>query len=74
MTEREKFIKIHELYLENSDLLVQNFFDTDSRKDLDFKIEVLTRLNNGETPGDIGDEDYYRILELYPGDDFNWDL
>ena len=53
------------------DLLIAKFFDLDSEKQLDLKIEVLTQLKNGVPPSDI--PEYYSILELYPADDVMWD-
>lgn len=53
------------------DLLIGKFFDLDSEKMLDLKIEVLTQLKNGVPPSDI--PEYYSILELYPADDVMWD-
>lgn len=67
----EKMIQVMELYAEVDDLLVQKFFDLDSEKQLDLKIEVLTKLKNGVPPGDI--PEYYSILELYPADGEMWD-
>lgn len=53
------------------DLLIGKFFDLDSEKQLDLKIEVLTQLKNGVPPKDI--PEYYSILELYPADGVMWD-
>lgn len=52
------------------DHLVMKFFDPDSEKNLDVKLEVLQRLNKGTPPGDI--EEYYDILENYPTEEM-WD-
>ncbi len=67
----EKIIKIHELLEQVNDRLVMKFFDLNSEKHLDTKIEVLTKLRDGVPPSDI--PEYYSILELYPKDDQIWD-
>ncbi len=67
----DKKMKISELLFEVDDLLVQKFFDPDSDKILDKKIEVLTELLKGVPPSEI--PEYYNILELYPDDDRLWD-
>lgn len=67
MTEIEiarKLDEIDRLMVECSDYLVHCFFDHDSLKMLDEKIEVLRRLNAGERPDKI--PNYYKILEKYP--------
>ena len=67
MTEIEIARKLDEidcLIVECSDYLVHRFFDHDSLKMLDEKIEVLRRLNAGERPDKI--PNYYKILEKYP--------
>jgi len=51
--------------------LVSRFFNPNSSKNLDQKIEVLTKLKNGTPPSDI--PDYYDILERYPRDGQLWD-
>lgn len=61
---------IFELRLEIDDYLVNKFFDTDSDKLLDDKIEVLKALIDGKTPSEI--PKYYDVLELYPEDE-HWD-
>ena len=43
---------------------IKNFFDMDSNEMLDKKIEVLTKLKNGEYYHEI--DGFYEILELYP--------
>ena len=43
---------------------LKQYFDTNSLKLIDEKIEVLTALRNGATISDI--PNYYNILELYP--------
>ena len=67
MTEIEiarKLDEIDRLMVECSDYLVHRFFDHESLKMLDDKIEVLRRLNAGERPDKI--PNYYKILEKYP--------
>lgn len=71
MTYEGKKIRIMDLLFEVDDQLVKKFFDIDSDKMLDKKIEVLTKLANGTAPDDI--PEYYDILELYPDDDEIWD-
>ncbi len=70
-SETKKQMRILHLLPQVDDLLVAKFFDLDSEKMLDKKIEVLTQLKNGVTPADI--PDYYSILELYPDDGRIWD-
>ena len=67
----EKREKIFSLLLEVSDGLVAKFFDPDSDKMLDEKIEVLTAIKEGRKPSDI--PKYYDILELYPEEGAQWD-
>lgn len=67
----EKMLKIFELLPQVDDLLIDKFFDIESDKMLDEKIEVLTALANGEKPSEISN--YYDILELYPKDGQIWD-
>ena len=69
----DKMMQVMELFGEVMyiDELVAKFFDLDSEKQLDLKIEVLTQLKNGAPPSDI--PEYYSILELYPADDQMWD-
>lgn len=67
-----KHLKINKLLIEVSDLIVNKFFDSDSDKMLDEKIEVLEKLKQGIPPADI--PNYYKILELYPEDtESTWD-
>ena len=70
---KEKLIQVRELAADvmADDIKVAQFFDLDSEKQLDLKIEVLTQLKNGVPPKDI--PEYYSILELYPADDTMWD-
>jgi len=67
----EKLERIFELLPQVQDPMVQQFFDTDSEKLLDEKIEVLEALVCGKTPADI--PKYNTILELMPKDQ-HWDL
>ena len=66
-----RLIQILDLLAEVNDDLVHKFFDLDSYKMLDEKIDVLTKLKNGMKPIDI--PNYYDILELYPEDGVLWD-
>lgn len=66
-----RIIQILDLLAEVNDDLVHKFFDLDSYKMLDEKIDVLTKLKNGVKPIDI--PNYYDILELYPEDGVLWD-
>ena len=70
----EKIFRVYELYDEAMyrDLLVSKFFDLESEENLDTKIAVLEKLNNGVLPSEI--PEYYSILELYPdNDNVLWD-
>ena len=71
MSKEEKIIKIFNLFIGVTDLLFIEFFDLNSDKMLDEKIEVLKQLNKGVSPMDI--KNYYKVLELYPKDEI-WDL
>lgn len=75
MTDRElieKGVKVRELFFEVDfpPMLIQ-FFDLDSDRLLDEKIEVLTALKEGKQISDISN--FYTILELYPKDGTHWD-
>lgn len=71
MTEAEKKkLKVMDLLFAVDDLLVKQFFDIESDKLLDEKIEVLSALKKGVAPADI--PKYYDVLELYPKDQM-WD-
>ena len=59
----EKKIKIMGLLSEMYDPLL-DFFDIDSDKMLDEKIQVLTDLKNGKTIAEI--PNFYDVLENYP--------
>lgn len=69
MTVKKKKDKIKELFnnpeLVSGSWLLDMFFDLNSNKMLDKKIEVLEKLKSGMTPGEIGD-DYFLILEKMP--------
>lgn len=68
----EKGIEVRKLFFEVDfpPMLIQ-FFDLDSDKLLDEKIEVLTALKEGKQISDI--PNFYDILELYPNDGEHWD-
>lgn len=68
----EKGVKVRELFFEVDfpPMLIQ-FFDLDSDRLLDEKIEVLTALKEGKQIADI--PNFYDILELYPKDGTHWD-
>jgi hypothetical protein len=66
-----KVMKILMLLNKVDDDLVRKFFDVDSEKMLDVKIDVLTKLAHGTPPTDI--PQYYDILELMPKDNTLWD-
>lgn len=73
MTEREyieKKAKILDLLFEVDCYEVSQFFDVDSDKMLDEKIEVLTALKDGKTISEI--PKFYNVLELYPRNEM-WD-
>lgn len=68
----KKSIRISELLGEvDFPPMMMQFFDLDSDKFLDEKIEVLTALKEGKTISEI--PKFYDILELYPKDDTHWD-
>ena len=75
MTEKEliqKKFKILDLLFEVDCYEVSQFFDVDSDKMLDDKIEVLTALKNGKTIAEI--PKFYKVLELMPkGEGEIWD-
>ena len=71
MTDNEKKkLKIMDLLFEVDDVLFKQFFDVESEKLLDEKIEVLNALSKGSHPADI--PNYYKVLELYPHEEM-WD-
>ena len=67
---KEKHLIIASLLAEVHHPLLR-FFDFESDKRLDDKIEVLTALKNGKTISEI--PKFYDILELYPGENEMWD-
>jgi hypothetical protein len=71
MTTAEKQVKILHLLVKIDDDIFNKFFDVDSEKMLDKKIEVLEKLANGVVPADI--PEYYDVLELYPSSNDIWD-
>lgn len=75
MTDRElieKGVKVRELFFEvDFPPMLTQFFDLDSDRLLDEKIEVLTVLKEGKQISDI--PNFYTILELYPKDGTHWD-
>lgn len=79
MSMDEKAGRITETYLEiieNDDVdlaalqMLAQFFDIDSRKNMDLKLEVLRKVADGYSIDEI--DGFYDILELYPGDDTKW--
>ena len=73
MTDRElieKKEKIMDLLFEVANYEVMQFFDVDSDKMLDEKIEVLTALKEGKPIAKI--PKFYDVLELYPKNQM-WD-
>lgn len=71
MNTSEKIIRIMDLLFEVDDVVFKKFFDIESYKMLDKKIEVLEKLSKGVAPADI--PEYYEVLELYPKDGEIWD-
>lgn len=68
----EKGVKVRELFSEvDFPPMLTQFFDLDSDRLLDEKIEVLTALKEGKQISDI--PNFYTILELYPKDGTHWD-
>ena len=69
----DKKMKISMLVVNSDDNLVYKFFDDESDEMLDLKLDVLTKLANGKR-NEVSNEDYYKILELYPKDEnILWD-
>lgn len=66
----EKKAKIIDLLFQVSNYEVSQFFDLESDKLLDEKIEVLTALREGKPISEI--PKFYDVLELYPKNDM-WD-
>ena len=74
MTDKERVIKqekIMDLLFKVDNYEVSKFFDIDSEKMLDEKIEVLTALVEGKTIAEI--PKFYDVLELMPKDGEMWD-
>ena len=73
MTKNEKQIKIMDLLAKSTGLSyeVDNYFDVDSEKLLDEKIEVLTALLKGKPIAEI--PNFYKVLELMPKNGDIWD-
>lgn len=70
MDKREKIVKITDLWWQIDDPVFKEFFDLDSEKMLDEKINVMEDLIAGKSPGEI--KDYYRVLENYPDNRTRW--
>ena len=69
----DKKMKISMLVVNSDDNLVYKFFEDESDEMLDLKLDVLTKLANGKC-NEVSNEDYYKILELYPKDEnILWD-
>ena len=69
-----KKARISDLMMDTMSIFPSNmeqFFDMDSDKLLDEKIEVLTALYEGKKISEI--PKFYDILELYPKDETYWD-
>lgn len=67
----QKLDRIATLYMEIEDELFKKFFDLDSTKMIDRKLDVMEQLVSGKKPNEI--KDYYTVLELYPKDGEHWD-
>lgn len=67
----EKKAKIIDLLFSVNCYEIDNFFDLESDKMLDEKIEVLTALKDGKQIKDI--PNFYKVLELMPEDGQKWD-
>ncbi len=61
-----KKARVNDLWMESINFppMLRQFFDLESDKLLDEKIEVLTALKEGKAISDI--PDFYDVLELYP--------
>lgn len=66
-----KKARIDDLRKEVDFVPFEQFFDSESNKLLDEKIEVLTELRNGKQISDV--TNFYDILELYPKEGVHWD-
>lgn len=62
---------IDDLLMEVNFVPFEQFFDSDSDKLLNEKIEVLTAMKEGKAIPDI--PNFYDILELYPKEEVHWD-
>lgn len=70
--DREKVIKVYRLLAEvDFPQPYAQFFDVESGKLLDDKIEVLQALKDGKTIGEI--PKFYDVLELMPKNGDLWD-
>lgn len=67
----EKKARIIDLLFSVDCYEVDKFFDLESEKLLDEKIEVLTALKDGKQIKDI--PNFYKVLELMPEDGQKWD-
>ena len=68
--DEKKMLKVLDLLFEVDDPVFKKFFDIDSTKMLDEKIEVLEALKSGKTVDEI--PKFYSVLELMPQDGI-WD-
>ena len=66
-----KKARIDDLLMEVTFPPCEQFFDLDSDRLLDEKIEVLAALKEGKQISEI--PNFYSILELYPKDGTHWD-
>ncbi len=66
-----KKARIDDLLMEVTFPPFEQFFDLDSDRLLDEKIEVLAALKEGKQISEI--PNFYSILELYPKDGTHWD-
>lgn len=64
MNEKDKMKKIKALYEQVDDYFIKEYFDLDSMKNPDWKIEVLEGLLEGKKPYEL--EHYDDVLEKYP--------
>lgn len=67
----DKHQKIFELLLEAVPFTLHQFFDFDSDKNLDEKIEIFTAMKNGKSLAEI--PNIRLALEFYPEDGVMWD-
>ncbi len=64
-------LKLFELYPKFDNMLINKFFDFESEKMLDEKIQVFKALASGKKESEI--PKFYDVLELYPKDGQIWD-